>query len=70
MTVPLVIVAAMWLKGRAGGGRLVPGSKKPEPALEVALITTLPVGPVKLIGEPEQVGVAGGGASRRATRTA
>ena len=36
----------------------------------VAVITTLPVGPVKEIGEAVQVGVAGGGARSLATRTA
>ena len=69
-TVAFVTVAPMWLNGRAGAGRFAPGSKKPEPEEDVAVRTTLPVPPPKLMGLAEQPGVAGGGAFRRPTRTA
>ena len=57
-------------KRQCGWGANWRPDQKPEPAVDVALMTTLPVGPVKVIGLPEQVGVAGGRESSLPTRTA
>ena len=69
LLVGLLLASMDWI---GGGIRLWVLARvvHPDPPLKVALITTLPVGPVKLIGVPGQVGVAGGGATSRATRTA
>ena len=52
----------MWVKGSAGGARFDPGSKKPEPAVEVPVtITTTEVWPEATLVLTE-AGAAGGGA--------
>ena len=62
-TMPPLTDAAIWLNGRAGAGRLAPGSKKPLPLSIVPVtITSTDACPIRTDAGLQLDGVAGGGA--------